>query len=118
MKLGTIVSNLRKERNIGQKELAAYLHVSVSTICNYENGVHFPDPEQLCKIADFFDVSVDYLLGRSTYRDTSAFMKEYSRRDSALFEIIQAYFRLSPLSKKILRALSVFLVQYNLNDKI
>ena len=64
MKIGAAISDLRKERNISQKELAAYLHVSIGTISNYENGVRYPDLEKVCKLADFFDVSVDYLLGR------------------------------------------------------
>lgn len=63
--LGNRILNLRKQKNIGQKEFALYLHVSISTISNYENDVHAPDLPTLVKIADYFNVSTDYLLNRT-----------------------------------------------------
>lgn len=54
----------RKQKNVLQKELAAYLQCSIGTVSNYENGVHYPDLDMLCKLADFYDVTVDALLGR------------------------------------------------------
>lgn len=68
MEVGQIIAKLRKERNYCQKQLAAKLNLSISTISNYENGVHFPDYITLCKIADYFGVTTDYLLGRTEYR--------------------------------------------------
>lgn len=65
---GEILTSLREERGIYQKELAAILKVSVGTISNYENNVHFPDQEALIQLADFFGVTTDYLLGRTPYR--------------------------------------------------
>ena len=65
---GDILNELREERGIYQKELAAYLNVSISTVSNYEQNVHQPDSETLCKLADYFGVTTDYLLGRTTYR--------------------------------------------------
>ena len=69
MELGKTLRELRMEKNILQKELAVYLQVSMGTISNYENDVHSPDPETLCKLADFFDVSLDYMLGRCADRN-------------------------------------------------
>lgn len=68
MNFGQILRELREERGIYQKELASYLNVSISTISNYENGVHFPDLDVLCQIAEFFNISTDYLLGRTQYQ--------------------------------------------------
>ncbi len=65
--LGSKIICLRKQKNICQKELAIYLHVSISTISNYENDVHEPDLPTLVKLADYFDVSTDFLLGRTEY---------------------------------------------------
>ena len=62
--IGDILANLRREKGIGQKEMASLLNLSVGTISNYENGVHSPDLNTLCRLADFFDVTADYLLGR------------------------------------------------------
>lgn len=66
MNFGDVLFQLRTERGIYQKELAEYLSVSIGTISNYENGVHFPDLNSLCRIAEYFNVSADYLLGLTT----------------------------------------------------
>ena len=68
MRFGSLLAELRKERGILQKEVASCLNVTVATISNYENGVHTPDFETLVKLADFFDVSTDYLLQRTDYK--------------------------------------------------
>lgn len=67
MDFGEKLYRLRVERGIYQKQLAVFLHVSVGTISNYENGIHFPDLKTLCKLANFFHVSADYLLDRTEY---------------------------------------------------
>ena len=59
---------LRKLRNITQTVLADAINTTRSSISNYENGTRQPDGETIELIADFFDVSVDYLLGRSSIR--------------------------------------------------
>ena len=59
---GKRLRDLREERNITQHELADLLHVGRSTIAGYEAKGRQPDNARLCQIADFFDVSVDYLL--------------------------------------------------------
>ncbi len=68
MTLGSILTELRLERKLYQKEVADNLKVSVSTLSNYEKDKHYPDPHMLCKIADFYGVTVDYLLGRTRMR--------------------------------------------------
>ena len=62
MNFGEKLFKLRNERGIYQKQLADYLKVSIGTISNYENGVHYPDLETLCKFAEYFQVTTDYLL--------------------------------------------------------
>ena len=57
---------LRENREIYQKDLATYLGVSVGTISNYEKGIHEPNMDTLCKLADYYGVSVDYMLGRTS----------------------------------------------------
>lgn len=56
---------LRNQRGISQTKLADMLNRSPGSISNYENGAHFPDLQTLIDIADFYGVSVDYLLGHS-----------------------------------------------------
>jgi len=56
---------LRARRKLRQKDLAAKLGVAQTTVANYEQGSRFPGETTLERIADFFDVSMDYLLGRA-----------------------------------------------------
>lgn len=55
---------LRKNRGLRQKDIAETIGVSPQSYGYYENGVNKPDPEMLIKLADFFQCSTDYLLGR------------------------------------------------------
>lgn len=55
---------LRKEKKLTQGEIAEILEVARTTYANYEQGTREPDNKNLNKIADYFGVSVDYLLGR------------------------------------------------------
>jgi transcriptional regulator with XRE-family HTH domain len=59
------LKELRKNKKLSQKEVAAELGLSLSGYQNYEYQQRDPNIELLCKIADFFNVSTDYLLGRS-----------------------------------------------------
>ncbi len=61
---GEVLAELRKDKDLTQKELAKVLHVSIGTISNYEKKVHFPDIDKLEELANFFHVTTDYLLGR------------------------------------------------------
>lgn len=58
------LQELRKKRGISQQQLANRLRVSRSTVAMWESHKNSPDPNALISLADFFDVSVDYLLGR------------------------------------------------------
>ena len=56
---------LRNENDLRQRDLAQLLNVSNGTIGNWESGTRIPDTDTLSRIADFFHVTVDYLLGRT-----------------------------------------------------
>ena len=59
------LKKLRKERNISQLKLALDLNMNQNTISRYENVEREAGYETLVKFADYFDVSLDYLLGRT-----------------------------------------------------
>ena len=59
------LKELRIKKGVLQSDVAAYIGVNNSTYAYYERGTHNPPPETLCKLADFFGVSVDELLGRT-----------------------------------------------------
>ena len=62
------LKTLRKEHNLSQKNLAEILGYSRATIANYEQGVRKPSADILRNLANYFEVSLDYLLGRSNIR--------------------------------------------------
>ena len=59
------LKKLRKERNISQLKLAIDLNMNQNSISRYENNEREADYETLIKFADYFDVSLGYLLGRT-----------------------------------------------------
>ena len=59
------LKKLRTDRRIYQREMAAYLGISVRGYQCYEAGQNYPDVKGLIALADYFQVSTDYLLGRT-----------------------------------------------------
>lgn len=59
------LKELRKKKNISQVRLAMDLNMNQNSISRYETGEREADYETLIAFADYFDVSVDYLLGRT-----------------------------------------------------
>lgn len=68
MKLAERLKELRKERGLRQEHVAVALDISMSAYCNYEQGKREPNASVLCRMADYYDVTTDYLLGRSDQR--------------------------------------------------
>ena len=74
------LKELRSQSNMQQKDVCASLNIPQNTYSQYENGKREPDSETLSRIADFFGVSVDYILGRTddpNYIDTDDELNEY-----------------------------------------
>lgn len=59
------LKELRKSRNLSQIRLSIDLNINQNTISRYENGIRQADYKTLILFADYFDVSLDYLLGRT-----------------------------------------------------
>lgn len=70
------LKNLREEKKILAKELASTLNVEPATITNWEKGKRFPREDMLIRIADFFDCTTDYLLGRTDNRSSIIYFGE------------------------------------------
>lgn len=58
------LKELRKSNKITQKELATAIGVTGQTILNWENGIFEPSINELIKLADYFNVTIDYLVER------------------------------------------------------
>lgn len=65
MFIGERIRELRAEKGLLQRELATVIHVAPNTISQFESGKANPSYEVLISLATFFDVSTDYLLGRT-----------------------------------------------------
>lgn len=65
------LQELREDRDISRKELAAFLNISVSALGMYEQGRREPNIETLIRLADYFNVSIDFLVGRSFNNEES-----------------------------------------------
>lgn len=59
---------LRTEKGVYLKELAPLLNVTVGTLSNYEKDIHTPPLDALVRLADYYGVSVDYLIGHTQCR--------------------------------------------------
>ena len=62
---------LRKKENFTQSQMAKILNVSQQAYARYEKGEREPDFDTLIRIADYFGVSIDYLLGRTNEKETT-----------------------------------------------
>ena len=63
------IRDLREDRDLKQQDLADYLNCSQVCYSRYENGQRYIPLETISKIADFYNVSVDYLLNRTDCPD-------------------------------------------------
>lgn len=96
---------LRKEKNIRQAELAKMLGVKQTAVSKWESGVAVPAADKLSALADFYDVSVDYLLGRTKFYypdkvgefltdDEKLLVKNYRNLSAEWKNQVQAYIEL------------------------
>ena len=101
---------LRKEKNINQQKLAMIFQISQASISKYEIGLAEPDIEMIIRMAKYFNVSTDYILGYSDIRNT------LSKRDLTDEEIdhLLSYKKLLPEQREKVIAY----IQGILNEKI
>lgn len=101
------LKKLRKENTTTQSELATILSVSEKTISRWESGESSIKSEQAQKLADFFNVSVPYLLGYSDYLDSNKIV-ENVHRDKEKQSLVWVESRIAVLKgEKMLRRLQV-----------
>ena len=99
MNIGAMIAHLRKKKKLTQKELGALLNLSSGTVSNYENGVHCPDLEMLVQMADVFEVTTDFMLGRTDYQCTPEVLSEYLIKDRTVRDIANTILTLDQKSQ-------------------
>ncbi len=92
------LKELRLECGLKRSKVAADLQMNAGTIANYENGIRQAPYEYLIKFADYFDVSVDYLLGRNENERPKNFNDGTSAEEVML---LKNYRNLNPLAKAL-----------------
>lgn len=115
MNIGQKLFHLRTTRGVYQKDLADYLDVSVGTISNYENGVHSPDLDTLCRLAEYFHVSTDYLLQLT---DNSDSMQELNQPLSQEYTVGKALNVMQELSEPGLHGMVKYISMVKACEKI
>lgn len=96
------MKKLRKLHNLSQQKLADILHISQQSVYKYENDITSPDLETLIRMADFFNTSVDYIIGH-----TDISHKVEPVTDTMLnqdeTQLLTAYRKLSPSHRNIVK---------------
>ena len=95
---GDRLKRLRTERKLTQKQLGKIINVTKVSISGYEKGSRTPDTDNLGRLADFFNVTTDYLLGRSNDPDLTA--KQERLIDKETEEILELLDKLPKDMKK------------------
>ena len=109
-KFGELLSELRKDRNMTQRDLAQVLYVTTGTISNYENGAHFPDVEKLIDISEFFGVTTDYLLGRTSYSYSLDVLNKQLANGMSVGDLVDM---VANMNEERLKALTVIIKDMN-----
>lgn len=94
---------LRESRELKQKDLAAILNVSTACISQYENGVTMPGYDTLCRISQYFGVSIDFLIEN----DQSILKFQLSdsfHGETTYLDVVNACRKLPPKSRAALMA--------------
>ncbi len=101
-----ILSELRKEKGISQKEAAQQLGISQALLSHYEKGIRECGQSFLIKAADFYDVSCDYLLGRTIEKNSinTAAVEMFESEDSDTKPTPQTLVKASMLVTQAMRS--------------
>ncbi len=104
------LKKLREESNITQKQLADIIGVSQQSINKYENHNIEPDIETLIRIADYFDTTVDYLIGRKDCEENTFSSNALPNNEKKL---LASYHSLTNAQKQALLQLVVTMHDHN-----
>lgn len=73
MEIGEVIRKLRLEKSMGQKELSELMGVGRNAVSMWESGVRYPSREKMEKLAELFNVDLDYMYGKSPIRNKVTF---------------------------------------------
>ncbi|PGM75489.1 transcriptional regulator [Bacillus cereus] len=102
---GTRLHTLRKERKLRQEDMAKQLGIARTTYAMYEQGNREPDYNTLIKLATFFEVSIDYLLGTTKIRQVTDI------QDPDLYQWFKDINNATPQKREELKKFWEFIIQ-------
>lgn len=102
---GTRLHTLRKERKLRQEDMANQLGIARTTYAMYEQGNREPDYNTLIKLATFFEVSIDYLLGITEMRQVKDI------QDPELYQWFEDVKNATPQKREELKKFWEFIIQ-------
>lgn len=92
--VGKIIRELRTEKGITQNDLSNYLGLTPKMISFYELGERFPPYDIIIKLADYFNVSTDYLLGRSDIKNPEKLLSDYNSLSAESKKELERYLQI------------------------
>ena len=108
LKIHGILRNLREEAGLKQESIAADLHISRQSICNYENGLRTPNLAMACKLADELKVSLDMICCGEEY--TGQKREPYSNLPRNELDLLETYQLLDDTRKNAVESYVDFLL--------
>ena len=87
------IKDLRKQNKKTQEEIAKILNITQVTYGRYELGTSEPTIETLCNLADYYNVSLDYLVGR-THKNELGFLQDYQ------IDFVKAFLKLNEANQR------------------
>ncbi|NCB92002.1 MAG: XRE family transcriptional regulator [Clostridia bacterium] len=101
----TRVKELRKQKNISQTTLATYVGCSQNTISKIEKGECDPKVSLVIEIADYFGVSIDYVLGNSEVKYSYESMSRYGKTSDMYIHYLAKIEKMTPAHRKLVNDL-------------
>lgn len=90
VKFSDRLQKLRKEKGISMGEMARDIEtISQSSLSNYENGKRSPGIDKLIKLSDYFNCNIDYLTGRSIFKNPEKIFEEYKINNEEAINVIR-----------------------------
>lgn len=113
MDFQNILKMLREKQGYTQKQLADVLHVSKNSVSHYELGICMPSIDVIINMADIFDVSIDYLLGRSNVNLSKRLLEKPIDKKTTAGNLLESVLRLDKEHRIDLMKLLHYIVKDN-----
>lgn len=96
------IRKLRKSKGMNQETLAAFVGVSQQTISKIERDINALGVDLLIQLANYFNVTTDYILGLSNQKRNTAIESKINKRVEEKFDLVIEYEELNPYNQKLL----------------